>query len=91
VGTLGGHFVTEEGDLGCPKDAFGRVDEDPVPLKLVEEGPQMLLVLLEWPGENQNVVQVGEAEVEYPQNVAHEALERLGGVAEAEGHEEELE
>jgi hypothetical protein len=36
LGTLGGHLVTEEGDLGCSKDAFRRIDEDPVPLKLVE-------------------------------------------------------
>jgi hypothetical protein len=44
---LGGHFVTEEGDLGCSEDALHRVDEDPVPLKLVEKDPQMLLVLFE--------------------------------------------
>jgi hypothetical protein len=35
-GTLGGHLVTEEGDLGCPEDARRWVDEDPVPLKLEE-------------------------------------------------------
>jgi hypothetical protein len=34
-------------DLGCSKNALGRVDEDPVPPKVVEEGPQMLLVLFE--------------------------------------------
>jgi hypothetical protein len=47
LGTLGGHLVTAEGDFGCSKDALPRLDEDPVHLKLVEEGPQMLLVLLE--------------------------------------------
>jgi hypothetical protein len=36
-GTLGGHFVTEEGDLGCPEDALRWVYEDPVGLKPVEE------------------------------------------------------
>jgi hypothetical protein len=45
LGTFGEHLVTEEGDFGCSKGALHRVDEDPVPLKLVEEGPQMLLVL----------------------------------------------
>jgi hypothetical protein len=39
LGALGRHLVTEEGDLGCPKDALRRVDDDPIPLKLVEEGP----------------------------------------------------
>jgi hypothetical protein len=45
LGKLGGNLVTEEGDLACLEDALSRVDEDPVPLKLVEEGPQMLLML----------------------------------------------
>jgi hypothetical protein len=36
---LGKHLVTEEGDLGCSVDALCRVDEDPVPLKSVEESP----------------------------------------------------
>jgi hypothetical protein len=39
LGTLYGHLVTEEGELGCPKAALRRVDDDPIPLKLVEEGP----------------------------------------------------
>jgi hypothetical protein len=37
LGTLGGQLVTEEGDLGCSKDTLHLVDEDPVPLKLVEK------------------------------------------------------
>jgi hypothetical protein len=49
----------------------------------------VLLVLLKRPGEDENI-QVGGTEVESSQNV-HEALERLGGVAQAEGHERELE
>jgi hypothetical protein len=36
-------------------------------------------VLLERPGEEKNVVQVDEAEVESSQNVVHVALESLGG------------
>jgi hypothetical protein len=47
LGILGWNLVTEEGDLGCSKDALRRVDEDPGLFKLVEEGPQMLLVLFE--------------------------------------------
>jgi hypothetical protein len=39
LGTLGGHLITEEGDLGCSDDALRLVDEDPIPLKLVEESP----------------------------------------------------
>jgi hypothetical protein len=35
LGTLGGHLVTEEGDLRCSKDALHQLDEDPIPLKLV--------------------------------------------------------
>jgi hypothetical protein len=51
----------------------------------------VLFVLLERTGENEYVVQVDEAEVESSQNVVHEALRCLGGVAQAEGHEGELE
>jgi hypothetical protein len=45
LGTLDGHFVPEEGDFVCSEDALRWVDEDPVPLQLFEECPQMLLVL----------------------------------------------
>jgi hypothetical protein len=38
-GILGGHLITEKGHLGCSEDALRRVDENPVPLKLVEEIP----------------------------------------------------
>jgi hypothetical protein len=51
----------------------------------------VFLVLLERPGEDEDVVQVGEAEVESSQNVVHKALKHMGGVAQAEGHEGELE
>jgi hypothetical protein len=51
----------------------------------------MLYVLLERPGEDEDVIQVCEAEVESSQNVFHKALKHLGGVAQAEGHEGELE
>jgi hypothetical protein len=51
----------------------------------------MLHVFLEWPGEDKNDVQVGESEVESLRNVVHEALEGLGGVAQAEGQKRELE
>jgi hypothetical protein len=50
----------------------------------------MLLVFLERPREDEDV-QVGETEIETPQNVVHEALERLGGFAQTEEHEGELE
>jgi hypothetical protein len=36
-------------------------------------------------------VQVGKTEVESQQNVVHEALKHLGGVAQTEGHEVGLE
>jgi hypothetical protein len=38
-GIFDGHLVTEEGDLDCSEDTLRRVDEDPVPLKPVEERP----------------------------------------------------
>jgi hypothetical protein len=47
LGTLGRHFVTEEGDTRCSKNALCRFDKDLVPLMLVEEGTQILLVLFE--------------------------------------------
>jgi hypothetical protein len=37
LGTLGGGFVSVEGDLGCSEDTFRRVDENPVLLKPFEE------------------------------------------------------
>jgi hypothetical protein len=39
LGTLSRHFVPEEGDLGCPKDALRRIDDDPIPLKPVVKCP----------------------------------------------------
>jgi hypothetical protein len=39
LGTLDGYLATEEGDLGCSEDALEWVDEDPVPMKSVEESP----------------------------------------------------
>jgi hypothetical protein len=50
----------------------------------------MLLVLLEGPGENEDVIQICEAEVESPQHLVHETLERLNGVAQP-GYEGKLE
>jgi hypothetical protein len=91
LGTLGGHLVTEKGDLGCSKDTLRRVDDDPVPLKLVEKSPYVLFMLFESPGEYKDVVQVGETEVESSLNGVHKPLESLGGVSQAEGHEGELE
>jgi len=41
-------------------------------------------MLLRCTGVNQDVVDVGEAEVEPPQNFVHESLESLRGVAQAE-------
>jgi hypothetical protein len=37
--TVGRHLVTEGGDLGCSEHALHWVDEDPLPLKSVEESP----------------------------------------------------
>jgi hypothetical protein len=51
----------------------------------------MLLKLLDRPGKDEDVIQVGKTEVESPQNFVHEALICLGGVAQAEGHEGKFE
>jgi hypothetical protein len=48
-------------------------------------------VLFEWPGEDEDIFRVGETEVESPQKVVLEALECLGGVAQAEEYEVQLE
>jgi hypothetical protein len=45
--TLGGNLLIEKGDLGWSEDALRRLDEDPVPLKLVKECPQVIIVLFE--------------------------------------------
>jgi hypothetical protein len=47
-------------------------------------------VLFERPGENEDIIQVGEVGVKFPQNHIHVALKRLGGIAQVEGHEREL-
>jgi hypothetical protein len=43
------------------------------------------------PRENEDVVEVSETEVEAAERVVDKALEGLGGVAEAEGHERKFE
>jgi hypothetical protein len=90
-GTLGGNFIAEENDFGCAEDAFRRVNQDPVFLKPGEYSSQVLLVLLAGLGENEDIVQVRKTTVESSQHFVHESLERLGCVAEAKGHVEELE
>jgi hypothetical protein len=45
----------------------------------------MLLMLFGRQGKHENVIHLGETEVEFSQDV-HEALERLGGVSQAERH-----
>jgi hypothetical protein len=37
--TLGGHLVTEEGELACSEGAIRRVNNEPIPLKLGEGNP----------------------------------------------------
>jgi hypothetical protein len=68
--------------LSCSEDAFSGVDQDPVRCELLEELPKVLAVFLRCSGVHENIVKVCKAEVEVPQDV-HEALECLGGVAEA--------
>jgi hypothetical protein len=46
-GTLGGHLVTDEGEFGCSENTLRLVYQDPIPLKLVDESPLILLCLLE--------------------------------------------
>jgi hypothetical protein len=58
-GGLGSLAALLMADLGCSEDAFRRVDGDPVPLKSVAQRPWMSFVLIERPGENENVVQSG--------------------------------
>jgi hypothetical protein len=51
----------------------------------------MLLVLLERPGEDEDVAQVGETEDKSPENFFIDALKCLGGVTKGGGHEGEFE
>jgi hypothetical protein len=52
---------------------------------------ELSLVLLWCAGVHQDVVNVGEAEVEPSWNIVHESLECLRGVAQAEWHERKFE
>jgi GTP cyclohydrolase III len=51
----------------------------------------MLRVVFDTLRENEDVIQVSEAEVEIPQDVVHEALKCLSAVASAQRHERKLE
>ncbi len=83
----------------CPRNStaaaenthFARVDLQAVLLKDGEDLPEMLDVLLQAVAGDDDVVQVSEDEGEVLEDAVHEALEGLGCVAEAEGHEEVLE
>ena len=65
--------------------ALCRVDLQAVLLKDGEDLPEMLDVLLQAVAGDDDVVQVAEDEGEVLEYAVHEALEGLGGVAEAEG------
>jgi hypothetical protein len=47
LGTLGGHLVTEEGDLGCSEDALRRVDEDPFIIESLHSSEYFLALSLQ--------------------------------------------
>jgi hypothetical protein len=83
----GGEVMTEEIEGGLGKRAFGEVDEEAV---VAEDGEKFLEVgdvLIKGRTGDKDVVQVDESEREAFEEVVHEALEGLGGVAEAKGHD----
>ena len=85
------HPVAQELHGGGGKHALCRVDLQAVLLKDGEDLPEMLHVLLQAVAGDDDVVQVAEDEGQVLEDAVHEALEGLGCVAEAEGHEEVLE
>jgi hypothetical protein len=56
LGTLSGNFVIEEGDFGCSVDTICRVDKDVVCMEPVEECSEVVLVLFEGLGQNEDVI-----------------------------------
>ena len=85
------HPVSQELHGGSGQHALCWVDLQAILLKVGEDLPEMLAVLLQGVAGDDDVVQVAEHEGEVFEYAVHEALEGLGGVAEAEGHEEVLE
>jgi hypothetical protein len=62
---------------------FKSPGSDQIAVELIQAGGEI--------SRSEDVVQVGEAEVESSQNVVHKPLKRLGGGAQTEGHEGKLE
>jgi hypothetical protein len=81
--TLGGHLVIQDDDLVCSEDTLRQVDDDPIPL-ISLKGSRRCRSCSPSDREETRIVKVCETEVESHQNVVHEPLIGLGGVAQTE-------
>jgi hypothetical protein len=73
------------------ENTFGRVEKDAVILERCKEGTEVLLVFLGRSAEDEDVVEIGETEIQVFPDVGHETLESLSGVSQPKGHEGKFE
>ena len=74
-------MITEEFEAGSPKFTLGRVNSQPIFLEPFEEFLDSVKMALLRSGEDHNVVHIDETVVQTAQDMVHELLERLWGVA----------
>ena len=63
------------------ENALGRVQKNAVILELSEEGAKVLVVFLEGTAKDNDVVDVGKAEIQVFKDIVHETLEGLCSVS----------
>ena len=73
-----------------PKQTLGWVDEDAMLVEALKDQPYILLVLVWVSTDDENIGNIGIAEVQTTQDLINGSLEGLGSVMQAEKHLEEL-
>ena len=86
-----GYFISEEGHGGEGDLAFLDIDEDSVFGEAYEKLTKVTTMFCGVLGEDEDVIQVAEDEIQSLGNFVEETLEGLTGVSETETHEGEFE
>ncbi len=87
----GGDVVAKEFHLRHSENTLLLVDDQPSRLEPLEQGPQVPPMLGSGAAPDDNIIQVDKYEVQPGQESIHLPLEGVSGVAQAEGHPQELE
>jgi hypothetical protein len=90
VEARGCNVMTETIHLWDSKRAFGRIDAEAIGGQHIKDLAEVEEMLFPGRTENEKVIKIDEKERKGTEKGIHEALERLGSIFEAKGHEVEF-